>query len=165
MTPVSRSVRPQIYDSPLIPRLQQDLANAWVLYANYKHYHWQTYGPLFRDLHLMFDEFADQVFDTIDDFAERIRRLGPDIANVTLQQFQQAASVQSSVVNQSMQDMLDEAHANLLIVIQGMREASRIADDNNDPGSVDLYSKVVQVHEKAEWFLRQTLQAGTGLAL
>ena len=155
----------QIYDSPLIATLQQDLANAWVLYANYKHYHWQAYGPSFHDLHLMFDEFADQVFDTIDDFAERIRRLGADVTTITLTQFQQAASVQSSVANQSMLDMIEEAHANLLLVIQGMRDAARVADDNNDPGSVDLYSKIVQVHEKAEWFLRQALQARTGLTL
>ncbi len=36
---------------PVVRHLQVQVANAFVLYANYKHYHWQTYGPLFRDLH------------------------------------------------------------------------------------------------------------------
>ena len=38
-------------DHPVVKHLQRQVANAFVLYANYKHYHWQTVGPLFRDLH------------------------------------------------------------------------------------------------------------------
>ena len=45
---LSRENRP---DSPVVQELRRQAANAFVLYANYKHYHWQTYGPLFRDLH------------------------------------------------------------------------------------------------------------------
>ena len=48
------------------------MANAFVLYANYKHYHWQTYGPLFRDLHKLFDKLANDVLSTIDELAERV---------------------------------------------------------------------------------------------
>ena len=46
-------------ESPIIQALQRQVANAFVLYANYKHYHWQTYGPLFRDLHKLFDQLAE----------------------------------------------------------------------------------------------------------
>src|SRR5215471_2318222 len=121
-------------DTSVLAYLQTDLANAWVLYANYKHYHWESYGPLFRDLHLMFDEFADAVFETIDDFAERIRKLGPHIESVQLTDFQNAAAVVSASSNQSELEMIEEAHANVLLVIQAMRVACRIADTNNDPG-------------------------------
>ena len=51
--------------------LQQQVANGFILYANYKHYHWQAYGPLFRDLHLLFDELANSVLATTDEFAKR----------------------------------------------------------------------------------------------
>jgi len=34
-------------DHPVVRHLQRQVANALVLYANYKHYHWQTFGPLF----------------------------------------------------------------------------------------------------------------------
>jgi hypothetical protein len=37
-------------DNPVVEHLQRQVANALVLYLNYKHYHWQTYGPMFRDL-------------------------------------------------------------------------------------------------------------------
>jgi starvation-inducible DNA-binding protein len=65
-------------ESPVVQTLRKLVANAFVLYANYKHYHWQTYGPLFRDLHLMFDEFAQPVLESVDQLAERVRMIGQD---------------------------------------------------------------------------------------
>jgi starvation-inducible DNA-binding protein len=145
-------------DHPVVQHLQRQVANAFVLYANYKHYHWQTFGPLFRDLHLMFDEFAQEVLATIDDLAERIRMIGQDIQSVQLKQFQEASNIQSAGPGQSMREMIEEADANLFIVIKDMREAARAAEENNDPGTVDLFSKIVQIHEKHEWFLREVLK-------
>lgn len=63
-------------ESPLVEHLARQVANAFVLYTNYKHYHWQTYGPLFRDLHRLFDELAHDVLEGIDGLAERIRMIG-----------------------------------------------------------------------------------------
>ena len=72
---VSRENSP---NSPVVQALQLQTANAFVLYANYKHYHWQTFGPLFRDLHKLFDELAAEVLSTVDELAERIRMIGQD---------------------------------------------------------------------------------------
>jgi starvation-inducible DNA-binding protein len=150
-------------DHPVVQHLQRQVANAFVLYANYKHYHWQTFGPLFRDLHLMFDDFAKDVLETVDELAERIRMIGPNIENIQLRQMQEAANVHSAGADQSMRDMIEEADANLMVVIRDMRDAARIADENHDPGTVDLVSKTVRVHEKHEWFLRQALKKRDGL--
>jgi starvation-inducible DNA-binding protein len=150
-------------DHPVVQHLQRQFANAFVLYANYKNYHWQTFGPFFRDLHLMFDEFATDVLGTTDELAERIRMIGQDVHNVQLRQMQEAASVHSAVSGQSMQEMIQEADANLLVVIKEMRNAAKAAEESNDPGTVDLFSKVVQMHEKQEWFLREILKKRDGL--
>lgn len=150
-------------DHPVMRHLQREVANAFVLYANYKHYHWQTYGPLFHDLHLMFDDFAKETLETIDELAERIRMIGQDIQSVQLKQMQEAASVHSAQAGQTAREMIEEAGANLLIVIKGMREAAKSAEDAGDPGTVDLFSKMVRTHEKHEWFLRQVLKKKDGL--
>jgi starvation-inducible DNA-binding protein len=150
-------------DHPVVQHLQRQVANAFVLYANYKHYHWQTFGPLFRDLHLMFDEFAKDVLDTADEFAERVRMIGPDVQHVQLRQMQEAATVQSASANQTMREAIEEADANLLVVIKEIRDAAKAADQSNDPGTVDLFSKIVQIHEKHEWFLRDILKRKDGL--
>ncbi len=147
----------------VVPHLQRQLANAFVLYANDKHYHWQTFGPLFRDLHLMFDDFAGQVLGTIDELAERIRILGHDIPITELRQMQEAATVHSTRPGQTMREMLEEAHANSLAVIKEMHDAIDAATGANDPGTVDTFTRFIQIHEKQEWFLRQALQKRDGL--
>ena len=150
-------------DHPVVRHLQRQVANAFVLYANYKHYHWQTFGPFFRDLHLLFDEFAGAVLGTVDEMAERIRMIGQDIREVQLRRMQDAEHVQSTSAGKSMREMIEEADANLLIVIKDMREAVKAAEQSNDPGTVDLFSKIVQIHEKHEWFLREILKKKDGL--
>jgi starvation-inducible DNA-binding protein len=152
-------------DHPVVQHLQRQVANAFVLYANYKHYHWQTFGPLFRDLHLMFDEFAKDVLDTADPFAERVRIIGQDAQNVQLRQMQEAASVQSASTGQSMREAIEEADANLLVIIKELREAAKAANQSDDPGTVDLLTRVVQIHEKHEWFLRDILKRSDGLVV
>jgi starvation-inducible DNA-binding protein len=148
--------------SDVVEQLQQQVANAFVLYANYKHYHWQTFGPLFRDLHLLFDEFALAVLATIDDFAERLRMIGQDPV-FRPEEIERIATVQVSRDAGNMREMVAEADANLLIVIREMRVAARVADEHDDPGTVDLFSRHVQVHEKHEWWLRDILEKNDGL--
>jgi starvation-inducible DNA-binding protein len=80
-----------------------------------------------------------------------------------LKDYQQAASVQSAHAGQNMREMMEEADANLLTVIKDMRDAVKVAEDHNDPGTVDLFSKIVQIHEKDEWFLREVLKRKDGL--
>src|SRR6186997_1374598 len=100
-------------ESPIIQALQTQVANAFVLYANYKHYHWQTFGPHFRDLHLMWDEFAKATLATVDELAERIRMIGQDVEPVQLREMQERANVHSAGAKQSMREMIEEADANL----------------------------------------------------
>jgi starvation-inducible DNA-binding protein len=152
-------------DHPVVQHLQRQVANAFVLYANYKHYHWQAFGPLFRDLHLMFDHFAKEALDTIDELAERIRMIGQDIEHVQLKQMQEAADVHSAVPGQTMREMIEEADANSQVVIQDLRYAVKVAEESGDPGSVDLFSKIVQIYEKQEWFLREVLKKKDGFVV
>jgi starvation-inducible DNA-binding protein len=59
--------------------------------------------------------------------------------------------------------MVEEADANAKVVIKEMRAGARLADDRDDPGTADLFSRLVQVHEKQEWWLRDILKDNDGL--
>src|SRR5690242_20109008 len=132
-------------DHPGVKHLQTQVANAFVLYANYKHYHWQTFGPHFRDLHLMWDEFAKETLATVDERAERIRMIGQDVQPVQLREMQEKANVHPAGPKQSMREMIEEADANLMVIIKDMRDAAQLADDNKDRGTSDLFSTCLQI--------------------
>ena len=156
---LSRENRP---DNPVVQELRRQVGNALVLYTNYKHYHWQTFGPLFRDLHKLFDKLAEEVLTTTDELAERVRMIVQD-PPAHLLDAANLASVTTSQASTTMREMVEEANRNALIVIAELRNGARLADEHDDPGTVDLFSRTVQIHEKHEWFLREILRRGDGL--
>lgn len=149
-------------DNPVVQELRRQTANAFVLYVNYKHYHWQTFGPLFRDMHKLFDKLAEEVLSTVDELAERVRMIGQDPPGHLLDAAD-LATVAPAAPKANMREMVEEADRHALIVISELRRGARIADEHDDPGTVDLFSKTVQIHEKHEWWLRDILRKGDGL--
>src|ERR1700694_275870 len=71
--------------------LNQILADTMTLRDLYKKHHWQTSGPTFYQLHLLFDKHHDEQSELIDIIAEQIQTLGgvsiamaADVAETTL---------------------------------------------------------------------------------
>src|SRR6202042_3666906 len=52
------------------------LADQFALYLKTKNFHWHVSGRHFRDYHLMLDEQGEAIFATIDELAERVRKIG-----------------------------------------------------------------------------------------
>lgn len=148
----------------ILEALRQAQANTMCLYLNSKRYHWYSYGPMFRDLHLFFDEIAAVALRQVDPFAERARMLGGDPIS-TPEEIARAATIRISDLKGPMNDMLSEALENERRLVQEMKDAFRLADSENDPGSADLFAKAVQDHEKYAWFLEEALRKDDGLVV
>jgi starvation-inducible DNA-binding protein len=149
-------------EHPVVRDLQCQLANALLAFINYKHYHWQVSGPWFRDLHLMFDEFAKEAAEALDEVAERLRMIGQDPV-FRLDEVARQASIRPAEIRDDLRAMIQEADENAILLISEVRQAARTADDADDPGTVDLLGKIVRVYEKQEWYLREVLKSPGGL--
>src|SRR6476619_5683997 len=73
------------------------LADAFALYLKTKNFHWHVSGPHFRDFHLLLDEQADQIYNTTDPVAERVRKLGA----TTLRSISQIAKLKRVLDNEA----------------------------------------------------------------
>ncbi len=146
----------------VVTTLNRQQANTLVAFLNYKKYHWMTYGPLFRDLHLLFETQGDEVFAMLDEMAERSLMLdGQPIADPA--DYLPTATVQPSQGTLSPQAMVAEAIATHELIIQEMHQDTEVANSAGDIGTADLYTRLVQVHQKHRWFLKQILRQGDGL--
>lgn len=146
----------------VIKTLNREQANALVTFLNYKKYHWLTFGPLFRDLHLLFEAHGGEVFAMIDELAERSLMLdGQPIADPAT--YLPTATVTASAGKLSVKDMISEAIANHETIITEMHQDADIATEAGDIGTADLYTRLVQVHQKHRWFLKEFLAKGDGL--
>jgi starvation-inducible DNA-binding protein len=142
--------------------LQLAVANSYSMYMNYKRYHWNTFGPLFRDIHLLFDEHAEALLKGVDEFGERLRVLGVEpIGSVS--EVEGIATVKEAHSGMSMRDMLIQAISNHKLIINDFKKAIKLAGADNDPGTQDIFVRIIQVHEKQVWFLDEFLEKKDGL--
>jgi starvation-inducible DNA-binding protein len=74
-----------------------------------------------------------------------------------------AATVKDSKGLLSMEKMLAEARATLDVIIKEMHDDAETANDAGDIGTADLYTRLVQVHQKNRWFLDEILKKRDGL--
>lgn len=146
----------------IVATLNRQQANALVAYLNYKKYHWLTFGPLFRDLHLLFEEQGGEVFASVDELAERSLILdGQPVADPA--QYLPTATVPPSTGNLKVQAMIEEAIATHELIIDEMHQDADLAANAGDIGTADLFTRLVQVHQKHRWFLKEILKQGDGL--
>ncbi|MCU0524708.1 MAG: DNA starvation/stationary phase protection protein [Elainella sp. Prado103] len=146
----------------VVETLNREQANALVAYLNYKKYHWLTYGPLFRDLHLLFEEQGAEVFAMIDELAERSLMLdGAPVADPA--EYLPTATVKPSTGKLAVQEMVEEAIATHDLIIAEMHQDAEVAAQAGDIGTADLYTRLVQVHQKHRWFLKEIIKKGDGL--
>ena len=142
--------------------LETAVANSLAMYMNYKRYHWNTFGPLFRDIHLLFDSHAEPVLSSADEFGERARILGAEAIGGA-DEVVKHATVKLARSGMTMKEMIEQAVANHRTIIAEFKEAINVADSENDPGTADIFTRIIQIHEKQEWFLREFLEKKDGL--
>ncbi len=146
----------------IIEGLNRQQANALVIYLNYKKYHWLSYGPLFRDLHLLFEEHGNEILATIDELAERSLIMGgTPVADPG--DYLKIATVKPSEGKLTLKAMVEEAISNHDRVIEELHQDAEAAAKGNDIGTADLYTRLVQSHQKQRWFLQELLRRGDGL--
>jgi starvation-inducible DNA-binding protein len=152
----------QTQQAALVKALNRQQANALIAYLNYKKYHWLTFGPLFRDLHLLFEEQGGEVFAMIDELAERSLMIdGAPVADPG--DYLPLSTVKASTGELAVRGMIEEAIANHETTITEMHEDADLAAGAGDIGTADLYTRLVQTHQKHRWFLKEILKRGDGL--
>lgn len=141
----------------LIDSLNGLLADTFALYIKTKNFHWHVKGRNFRDLHLLFDEQAGQIFALTDAIAERVRKQGgatltsPDaIAAKTRIKPQDSTDLEAM-------DMVQELHDDNLAYVERLREVKAAAGDAGDNATDGIVDDWADQAEERAWFLREIL--------
>src|ERR1700721_3790765 len=129
------------------------IADAFALYLKTKNFHWHISGRHFRDYHLMLDEQGEAIFPTIDELAERVRKIG----GTTLRSIGQVGKLQTIKDNDETyvtpRDMLRELMEDNKHMAAAMRKAHELCDDHKDSGTAGLLETFIDETERRTWFL------------
>ncbi|HWY63767.1 MAG TPA: DNA starvation/stationary phase protection protein [Rhizomicrobium sp.] len=129
------------------------VADSYALYTKTKNFHWHVSGPHFRDYHLLFDDQATEIFATVDDLAERVRKLGARTVHSIGEIARLSAIKDNDKDYVSPQDMLTELMNDNKAVIKRMRVAHDIADKLEDVATASILENFIDQAEKRNWFL------------
>lgn len=136
--------------------LSKVLADSYTLYLMTHNFHWNVTGPMFNTLHVMFMDQYTELWQALDEIAERIRALG-HFAPGTYAEFAKLSSIAEPTSVPNADEMI-----NLLLqaneaVARTARAAFECADAANDQPTADILTQRLDVHEKTAWMLRSLL--------
>lgn len=137
----------------LAEMLSQALANTYVLYAKIQGVHWNVSGPNFFGIHKMTQEQYEDLAQSIDELAERIRAIGY-LAPTKLQTFLELSQIEEAGRDVKTHDMLEMLAKDHQAVAKSLREAVAEADDVDDVFTADMLTARIGSHEKFAWMLR-----------
>ncbi len=135
----------------LIKLLHKGLCNIFVLYTMTHTYHWNVVGDSFYELHKLFEDQYNELWNALDDLAEQIRKEG-EYVDFVLENVIETASVKqknASNKNEMLKNLID---ANK-ICSNDFQRLIDLANKNNNQVILDLAQKRKAEHDKNIWFL------------
>lgn len=136
------------------------VADAFALYTKTKNFHWHLSGSHFRDYHLLFDEQADAIFDSIDILSERVRRVG----GTTIRSISHISQLQTILDNNedfvNPEDMIAELLEDNQHIARQMRKAIKTTEDARDTPTSNLLQEQLDATERRIWFLFEVSMGG-----
>ncbi len=134
------------------------LADEYMLYATTHDYHWNVTGPDFHGLHLLFEAQYEEIHESLDDIAERIRALGVGArgnwADLT-KSLRLSAERGIGLSPELMLSGLLGLHEKMIVQLR--TDATRAAT-LGDLGTADFITGLLRQHEKAAWMIRSHLE-------
>lgn len=132
-------------------------ASEFSFYLKAHNFHWNVEGASFPQLHSLFEKIYTEVYESIDDFAEKIRAL--DLyAPASLQKFSLLSTVEDENNILSERDMVEMLYIDSEKMADIFRVTYKLSEELGHPGLSNFLAERQDAHKKHCWMLRATLK-------
>jgi starvation-inducible DNA-binding protein len=142
----------------LIASLKELQSMAMKIYAQSHGYHWNIEGRTFKQDHAFLLEIYEDVFDSIDTYAESLRKIGAK-SPFGLEQLQQNSALR---VNDSLDLTAEQMFAELsktnLQIIDKLKSGFDVATELKENGIANFLADRQDKHAFWQWQLTETLK-------
>ena len=140
----------------VIKTLEVALADTYALYLKTQNYHWHVKGPQFKSLHELFEMQYKELAEAVDLVAERILILGHK-APATFIELNTLKTIKDGDSSLNANQMVTALANDNSVLVKDLNQAIKIAQENNDEGTVTLLSDRIASHQKAHWMLAASM--------
>ena len=137
--------------------LTKVLADTFVLYFKTHSFHWNVEGMHFKQLHDMFGEQYNELWEITDEIAERIRALG-EYAPKSYRDVLSSKTLDEASDGLDAEGMIKALANDHDAIVETIYPVLRTAEDAGDEATVDLLITRVEAHEKTAWMLKSLLK-------
>jgi starvation-inducible DNA-binding protein len=137
--------------------MKQAFANSYAFYLKAHYFHWNVEGMFFSQFHDFFGNVYQEVYNSIDPFAENIRKLG-SYAPGSFSRLSQLAEINDEERIPPAKDMLEILLRDNDIILQSIKTAYDAAESVGAHGLSNFLAERQDAHMKHAWMLRATLK-------
>ena len=137
----------------LFKLLSDAQASLFVLFQKTWIYHWDVVGPNFHQLHTLFGEQYETMFEEIDKFTEHMRYLGmkPVSALSRVIEVSSISEADSGIASMEMVNQLMQDNQRLIEMLSIVSEE---ADNQKQYATANIVQEFIENHGKFVWMLR-----------
>lgn len=134
--------------------MQTVLATVFTFYLKVHNYHWNVTGPHFSQLHDFFGDVYEEVWNSVDDYAEHIRAINQFPAG-GLTNFAQISLIQDAGITLlpdfMMIKQLDDDNQSILLALDNAHSEAQLVGQT---GLTNFLEERIDYHEKLAWKLK-----------
>ena len=137
--------------------LKTTFASEYAFAIKAQNFHWNVEGPLFVQLHDLFERIYTEVYGSIDTFAEELRAL-QIYTPASLSKFSMLTKIEDENSVPEFQDMLRELLADSDKMANMFKIVFAMSEEAGDHGLSDFLAGRPDAHKKHSWMLRASLK-------
>jgi len=132
-------------------------ASEFAFFVKAQNFHWNVEGPLFTQLHELFGNIYEEVYGSIDPFAENIRKVGA-YTPASFARFSMLSNVDDENNIISGEEMIQELLNDSVKMQEMFKIVFQASEELREHGLSDFLAGRQDAHAKHSWMLRATLK-------
>lgn len=137
----------------LIKEMKIGLASVFSFYLKAHYFHWNVEGPNFPQYHTFFGDLYEEVYGSVDQFAEQIRALG-SYSPGSLGRFKELSVVEDEINIPNSAAMIRELMLDNQRIIDLLEKINSMANEQGKSGLSNFIEDRIDKHNKHGWMLR-----------
>lgn len=132
-------------------------ASEFTFYLKAHMFHWNVTGKRFTQLHDLFGDIYEEVYDSVDDFAEKIRSLGAFMPG-SYTRFSMLTQIDEELEVLPADAMVSELLTDSDKMVKIFKMVFDLSERDGEHGFSDFIAGRMDAHRKHSWMLRSTIE-------
>lgn len=141
----------------LIKTIKVAFASEYSYFVKAQFFHWNVEGSNFPQYHKLFGNIYEEVYGSIDDFAENLRKLGT-YAPGSFERLSMLSRIEDETQIMPAEQMLAELLADSERLCEMFKVVFMLSEQAREHGLSDFIAGRQDAHRKHAWMLKSTLK-------